>query len=80
MGQTLKTEDSDVVDKKKKKLWRTFQSNSFDSQWREFKSSWWQQGDSFVSSNPRHSHSRPDLAQGGQPAGSHSFNASAQTE
>lgn len=46
----------------------------------EFKSPWIQQGDSFVSVNPCHPHTHPDLAQGGQPAGTPSFNGSAPTK
>lgn len=41
------------------------------------KPSWRQQGDSFISLNPSHPLTHPDLARGGQPAGTRSFNASA---
>ena len=58
----------------------TLESNSSASQRGEFKSPWWQRGDSFISSNPSRPHTRPELAQGGQPAGSpFLLNASALT-
>lgn len=50
--------------------WCTVESNLSVSQRGEFKSPWWQRGDSFISSNLSRPHSRLELAQGGQPAGS----------